>query len=260
MGCEGCAHKNLFAAQKQRPAAAAGEETEVADADETARQHMQQKTPQELIGGQSEESFLVFMSGVSPAKRDLVIQQGNEPAIGNRNAMGISAEIAQHLLGAAERRLAVDHPSRRMKLTDQTPKQFGLRQAVKQAVKMELSGSVSLLERFEKLAAEDFAENRFRNKEVLTARAHPMGMVARETAGSDDAVNMGMMLQLLIPRMQNTEEADVGAEAPGVGGNFDESLCAAAEQQSVDHFFVLQGQRRQLVGERKHHMSVRNRQ
>jgi hypothetical protein len=106
-------------------------------------------------------------------------------------------------------------------------------------VKTELSGSVSLLERFEKLAAEHFAENRFREKEALTSRAHPMGMVARQTAGSYDAVNMGMMLELLIPRMQNAEEADLGAEAPGVCGNFDESLCAAAEQQSVDHFFVL---------------------
>jgi hypothetical protein len=126
-----------------------------------------------------------------------------------------------------------------MELTDQTPKQFGLRQAVKQAVKTELSRSVSPLERFEKLAAKDFAENRLREKEALTSGAHPMGMVAGQTAGSYDTVNMGMMLQLLIPRMQNAEEADLGTEVPGVCGNFDESLCAAAEQQSVDHFFVL---------------------
>ena len=165
------------------------------DTDETARQDMQQEATQELIGRQREESFLVSMSGVSPAKRDLVILEGNESGIGNRNAMGVSAEIAQHLLGSAARRLAVDHPSRRVKLTDQTPKQFGLRQALKQAVKTELSGSVSLLERFEKLAAEHFAENRFREKEALTSRAHPMGMVARQTAGSYDAVNMRMEQQ-----------------------------------------------------------------
>ena len=106
-------------------------------------------------------------------------------------------------------------------------------------MKPELSGSVSLLERFEKLAAEDFAEHPFRKKEAIIARAHPMGMVAGQTAGSDDAVNMGMMLQLLIPGMENAEEADRGAEASGVCGNFDESLCARAEQQSVDHLLVL---------------------
>ena len=239
MRCEKCAGKHLFAEWKQPTAAAAGEEAEVTNADEAAREYMQQEATQELFGRQSEESFLVFIGGVSPAKRDLVILERNEPWIGNGNAMGVSAEIAQHLLGSAERRLAVDYPARRIKLTDQTPKQFGLRQAAKQAATPELSGSVGLLERFEKLAAEDLAENRFRKKEALTSRAHPMGTVARQTAGSDDTVNVGMMLQLLIPRMQNAEEADLSAEALGVCGNFEESLCAAAEQQSIDHLLVL---------------------
>jgi hypothetical protein len=200
---------------------------------------MQQEATQEFIDGKSQESLFVLVSGVSPAERDLVIQEGNEPAIGNRNAMGVSAEIAQHLIGSTERRLAVDHPSRPVKLTDQTPKQFGLSQAAKQAMKLELARSVSLLERFEKLAAEDFAENPFRKKEAIISRAHPMGMVARQTAGSDDAVNVGMMLQFLIPGMENAEEPDLAAEALGVCGNFDESLCAAAKQQSVDHLLVL---------------------
>ena len=211
----------------------------MAYADEATREYMQQETTQEFIDVKSEESLFVLVSGVSPAKCDLVIQEGNESAIGDRHPMRIGAEVAQHLLGSAERRLAVDHPSRRIKLADQTPKQFGLSHAAKQAVKPELSGSVSLLERFEKLAAEDFAEHPFRKKEAIIARAHPMGMVAGQTAGSDDAVNMGMMLQLLIPGMENAEEADLGAEASGVCGNFDESLCARAEQQSVDHLLVL---------------------
>ena len=106
------------------------------------------------------------MSGISPAEGDLVVQEGNEPAIGNRNAMGVGAEVAKHLIGSAERRFAVDHPARRVKLTDQTPKQFGLSQTAKQAVNLELPGSVSLLERFEELAAEDFAENRLGEKDA----------------------------------------------------------------------------------------------
>ena len=65
-----------------------------------------------------------------------------------------------------------------------------------------------------------------------------MAVVARQAAGSDDAVNVGMMLQFLIPGMENAEKADLGAEAPGVCGHFDESLCAAAKEQSVNHLFV----------------------
>ena len=211
----------------------------MADTNEATRQHMEQEAAHKLVDVKSQESLFVFVSGVSPAERYLVILEGNEPVIGDRNSMSVGAEIAQHLIGSTERWLAVDHPSPCVKLTDQTAKQFGLIQAVKQAVKLELPGSVSLLERFEKLAAEDFTESPFGKKEPITSRTYPVGMVARKTTGSDDAVNVGMMLQLLIPGMENAEEADLGAEARGICGNFDESLCAAAEQQAVDQLLVL---------------------
>jgi hypothetical protein len=60
--------------------------------------------------------------------------------------------------------------------------------------------------------------------------------------------------------MEDAEEAELGAEALGVRGDIDQGLGAATEQQPVDRFFVLQGQRSQLVGERKHDMSVRRRE
>ena len=100
--------------------AAAGKETEVADANEATRQHMQQEATQELIDRQSQESLLVFVSGVAPAEGHLVFSEGNETVVGNRNAMSVGAEVTKHLLGSTERRFAVDHPARRVKLTDQT--------------------------------------------------------------------------------------------------------------------------------------------
>lgn len=99
------------------------------------------------------------MSGVSPSECHLVVQKRNETVIGDGNAMRVGAEVTKHLLGSAERRFAVDYPAEPVKLTDQTPEQPGLSQATQQAVELELSGSMSLLERFQKLAAENFTEN-----------------------------------------------------------------------------------------------------
>ena len=96
------------------------------DANETARQHMQQKPTQELIDRQSQESLLVFVGGISPAKRNLVIHERDEAVIGDRHTVCVGAEVAKHLLGPAESWFAVDHPSQREKLTDQTPEQLGL--------------------------------------------------------------------------------------------------------------------------------------
>ena len=79
------------------------------DADEAARQHMQQKATQELIDVQSQKSLLILVSGVAPAERHRVLDEGNEPVIGNCNAMGVGAEITKHLIESAERWFAVDH-------------------------------------------------------------------------------------------------------------------------------------------------------
>jgi hypothetical protein len=56
--------------------------------------------------------------------------------------------------------------------------------------------------------------------------------------------------------MQDAEKADFAAEMLGVGSNFDQRFSATAEQQSVDHFFVLQGQRCQLMREGENDMSI----
>jgi hypothetical protein len=108
----------------------------VPDANETPRQHVQQETAEELLDRQSEESFPVFVSGVSPAKRNPVIGERDEAVIGDCDPMSVCAEIAKHLFGPAERWFAVDHPAWGVQLTDEVSKQFGFRQASEQAVEL----------------------------------------------------------------------------------------------------------------------------
>ena len=50
------------------------------------------------------------MSGVTPAKGDLLVDQGNESMVGDGHAMSVKAEIVEHILGAAEGWLRVDDP------------------------------------------------------------------------------------------------------------------------------------------------------
>jgi len=42
--------------------------------------------------------------------------------IGDGNTMGISTEVSEHLIGPAERRLAVDHPAVAEQLSEKAPK------------------------------------------------------------------------------------------------------------------------------------------
>ena len=58
---------------------------------------------------------------------------------------------------------------------------------------------------------------------------NPARVVERESAGGDDTVNMGMKLQLLVPGMQHTEEADLGPETSGITSDLEESFCTGTE-------------------------------
>jgi hypothetical protein len=69
-----------------------------------------------------------------------------------------------------------------------------------------------------------------------------------------------MMLQLLVPGVQDAEETDLGAEVFWVGGDFDQCFGATAEKQAVEHFLVLQGERRQLVRESEDDVGIARRQ
>jgi len=47
---------------------------------------------------------------IFPAEGDLVVVEGNEAVVGDGDAMGVAAEIAEHVMGTAERWFGIDHP------------------------------------------------------------------------------------------------------------------------------------------------------
>ena len=85
-------------------------------------------------------------------------------------------------------------------------------------------------------------------------------MIERKTAGRNDAMDMWMVLQLLIPGMQDAEKADFRSEVPGICGDLDQSLSAGTEEEPIDHLLVLQRQRCQLMWQREYNMRIRRRQ
>ncbi len=47
---------------------------------------------------------------IAPAKGDLVIGQGDEPVVGDGDAMGVLAQITERMLGTSEGPFGVDVP------------------------------------------------------------------------------------------------------------------------------------------------------
>ena len=81
-------------------------------------------------------------------------------------------------------------------------------------------------------------------------------MVRSQSAGWNDAVNVGMMLELLIPGVQNAEESDLRAQMFWVAGDLKQCLRTGLKQEAVDLAFVLQRQRRKLPRQGEDHVDI----
>jgi len=111
------------------------------------------------------------------------------------------------------------------------------------------------LESGDELAAEHAAEHLDGEKEGA-AGGDPAGVVRSEAAGGEHAVDMGMMLQALVPGMEHAEEADLGAEVPGIASDLEQGRGAGVEQQVINQPLVLQGKWGQFAREGEDDMHV----
>jgi hypothetical protein len=97
------------------------------------------------------------------------------------------------------------------------------------SVELECAGLKSILESGDKLATEDTAKH-FDRKEEGSARGDPAGVVRSETAGCEHAVDMGMMLQSLVPGMEHAEESDLCAQVTRIAGDLQHGFGAGVKQ------------------------------
>jgi hypothetical protein len=136
-----------------------GEEAKVADANEAARQYVEQKAAEELIDRQSHDPLAVAVRGIAPSERDFAISKSKQPVVGDGNAVSVVSEIAQHTFRSTEGRLGIDDPV--LSKQHSEPGCEGLRISKRRELAVELKRGIaeSSLERGDELAAEDTAEH-----------------------------------------------------------------------------------------------------
>jgi hypothetical protein len=169
--------------------------------------------------------------------------------------MGVAAQILEYILRATEGWLGVDHPILSKKWPQPGSEDFGLSEECQIPRKAELTVLEGGLETVDELAAKNPAKHRDGEKEAR-ARWNPAGVIERQPTGGDDAMDMGVKFNFLIPGVQHAEEADLGAEMSGSASDFEESFCTGPEQQAIEELRVLQSQWCQSVRQGENHMDV----
>src|SRR3977135_50013 len=87
-----------------------GEEAEVADADEAPGEQGKKEATEEIMARESAHFLLIVVGRVPPTKGDVAFVERNQSMIGDGDAMGVAAEILQHVFGSAEGWCGVDDP------------------------------------------------------------------------------------------------------------------------------------------------------
>lgn len=73
--------KQLEAERERSAAMAMRQKSEVTDADESRRQHVQQESAQEFANWQRHQTLFVFMSGIAPAESDHAIGERDDSMV-----------------------------------------------------------------------------------------------------------------------------------------------------------------------------------
>jgi hypothetical protein len=95
---------------EQSGAVGTGEIAEVADADKASGQHVLAKAAQELDSGESHDALFIATSIVSPSEAHAVTIEAKQALIADGYAVGIAAEIAQHVARFTKSGLGINHP------------------------------------------------------------------------------------------------------------------------------------------------------
>src|ERR1022692_1576932 len=71
---------------------------------------MEHEAAQELFGGYRHLALLAAVSVVFPTEGDVAVGHGQEPMIGDGDAVSVACQIVEHILRSAEGAFAVDDP------------------------------------------------------------------------------------------------------------------------------------------------------
>ena len=93
-------------------AGTAGEQAVVTDAVKAGRQDVDQESADELGGSECHDLLAITAFGtiVFPSESDSTAVAGDQPAVGDGDAVGIARQIGQHGLWPTERALGIHHP------------------------------------------------------------------------------------------------------------------------------------------------------
>jgi hypothetical protein len=214
----------------------------VADLDEAGWEDVEEEPAEECLGRQAERA------AVLGPKRHGVVGDGDEALVGETDTMSVAAEVLEESLRPPEGTLHVDVPGGSVERTDRAPRRHGIG-------RRQVTAGEALLELSEHLAPKERAED-LHGKEMSLAGGTPPTTIGREPAGRDDAVDVGMKLELPGPGVEHGREAELSPESLRVAPEGEEGLGGRPHEERKDPTAIGEGDGSQGCREREDDVEV----
>jgi len=239
-------------------AEAVGELPAVADTHEAVRQDVEEEAADELtavdaVGAPAPAALVVLV-----AEEDVLVLSAHEPLVGDGDAVGVAAEIFDHLFGPGERRLDVDDPVLEAGPVEQVVEAGRVLELADLVREIDLGAAIGLLESVEEALLEGRREH-LEGDEVVGVGADPTVVVFDARTGPlHDGVSVWVEPSPGAPGMEHRGGADSGAEKLGVGCGVDERPVGGLEEEIVDEPRIGESERMEGVRKGRDDMEVRH--
>lgn len=195
-----------------------GEEAVMADAVEPVGQGVEDEPADELVCREGHDLRATVMAIIPPAESDVINGHVGKPCIGNRDAMGVAAEIGRYQLGTPEGGFGIDDPFDAPQCIEPVGEGSGFCERRGFSEEAEPAGGERGAELGQEQPAKEPREHPHREEEAGTT-ADPALAVERGSAARHDAVGVRMMLEVLAPGMEHADETNRHAEMLRIGGD-----------------------------------------
>lgn len=120
----------------------------------SGRQHVQQESPDKLVGVQGQHFLAVIVAAVFISESDLAVGDAEEAAVADGDSVGVPSEVFEHLFGAAHWCLCINHPPGFIQIFEQGFECAGFGKRRRAPVVFQAAGLSHLLEGSKELAPE----------------------------------------------------------------------------------------------------------
>ena len=125
------------------------------------------------------------------------------------------------------------------------------------SVELKLALRQSRSQKGEQLASEQAAED-LDGEEELPSAGIQRDPSRAKPAGRNQAMKMGVLLQVLSPGVKHGQKTDAGSQMSRIGRDLQQGLGHGTKQESIETAWILPGQRCEFLGHGKHHVTVRD--